>query len=142
MAGFNPWAWFPVGVIALVAIPNLAMITVARRAHISQSEAHPWLASASLDVRDRAAAAFASRSRFVTSIEGRRLTCRIDGALPATSAAIALWRPDNASLDRHVPWPDPSVPLVTELSALGRWRILLEVDGVPAVAEMRVEVQP
>jgi hypothetical protein len=133
---FNPWMWLPLLVIGAAAIPNLVLILMARQAHISKVEDHPWLAAGRIDHDKELAVRFGAAGHTLV-VEGgdRRIVCRITGPGPAPESAFSLhcYRASDASLDRRLPWTDPSRPLEVELPVGGRWDVRL-LDGQSVVA--------
>lgn len=118
--------WMPPAIgVGAVALANVCLFAAVARVHPEKVEAHPYAASAHEDAHLAALHAFASRGwRLVASMDAEGGTFRIEGAAaPAMSAAaISLYRPDDAALDRSVPWPDPAAPLHVPLSRPGAWQ--------------------
>lgn len=138
---FNPWMWLPAGVILLAAIPNLALVLVARQVHISKVEEQPWLAAERLNERTETQRRFAAQASLAVLSEGRQVVLRIDGVPPSDLLPLHVlcYRPSAASEDRRLTWQDPGSPLTWDAPLPGRWVIVVESDGL-AVAERSIEL--
>lgn len=140
---FNPWVWLPVGVILITAIPNIILVVVAKRAHITKVEEQPWLAAGRLDEQARAQRLFAAQADFMVSGDGHRVTARITGEPPADLLPLRIlcYRPSDAQQDRRLAWDDPRTPLAWDAPLPGRWVLALESSGL-TLANRAVDIQP
>lgn len=126
--------WMPPAIgVGAVALANVCLFAAVARVHPEKVEAHPYAASAHEDAHLAALHAFASRGwRLVASMDAEGAVLRIEGGpVPGMVAvAVRLYRPDDAGLDRSVPWPDISVPLRVPLPRAGAWQADLAMrDG-------------
>ncbi len=140
----NWWPWFPVIGLIVVAVPNIVMLVASQRVRPTAVSAQPYLESQRQGDRDAERKAFAAAGlRFTTQTLAHRRVEFTLVAMPGTaapaSAELRFYRPDNAGLDRRVPWSDPSQPFTVELPRGGRWRVTLNVLGSDGVIRAKDE---
>jgi hypothetical protein len=129
---FNPWPWLPLVALAATAVPCIAITVVAHRLHPAKVEELPYQASVNLDAEKRGREAFiAAGFRLAAEPAGPlRLRFRLDrpaGTAPAGAATMLLYRPDTATCDSRVPWPDSDRPLEVAVPRAGLWRARVEL---------------
>ena len=124
------WWMAPVIGVGACAIANGVLIATALRVRPQKVEAHPYAASAHEDARAAARSLFTDRGWTLghaidASACVLTLTC-VGGSQPV-AGMVHLYRPDDESADRHLPWNDLSAALFCPLPRPGAWSLCVEL---------------
>jgi len=135
------WWMAPVIGVGLCAIANGVLIATAMRVRPEKIVERPYADSAHEDARSAERDGFVSAGwTLASSVDGRGCTLTLAGAV-AVVGVVGVYRPDDRSADRRVPWPDLTQPLRVELPRPGAWSLLIELrdaEGVVMARSLRV----
>ncbi len=138
------WWMAPVIGVGACAIANAVLISTAIHVRPEKVTDKPYADSAYEDERAVERAGFTNRGWTLDSsvdATGCTLTLHVAGGAVPLAGVVRLYRPDDRSSDRDVPWLDPAQPLRVALGRPGSWDLriaLRDSTGSTLVHEVRI----
>ncbi len=137
--------WMPLAIgVAISATANGILIGTSLRVRPEKVVDKPYAASAFEDERAAERASFAKRGWSLGTVvdsTGCDLTLQVAGGVVPLAGVVSLYRPDDRSVDRELPWADPTRGLRCDLPRPGIWQLrvtLREASGQTLVHEIRL----
>ena len=137
--------WMPLVIgVGISATANGILIGMSLRVRPEKIVDKPYAASAFEDDRAAERASFHARGWSLETVvdgSGCDLTLRIAGGPTPLAGIVSLYRPDDRTADRELPWADPAKTLRCALPRPGVWQVrvaLREASGLTLVHEIRI----